>query len=78
MSKENDSIVACLLSGQDNEKLRNIKLCRGDADIADGAELLAEAHAAVMQKRLGSIKPSREAPRSAQPVVDVRALVAKM
>lgn len=77
MSTEKDGIIAALFSGR-GIKLRNIKLCRGDRDILTAAELEAESHSALMQKRTESIKPSTEAPRSKQPVVDVRALVSDM
>ncbi|MBX3447738.1 MAG: hypothetical protein KF765_13370 [Parvibaculaceae bacterium] len=77
MSKEKNRIIDYLFSGQES-KLLNIKLFRGDADIVTEAELVNESHAAIMQKHVGSIQGSPNAPRSKKPVVDVRALVADM
>ncbi|HEY5047413.1 MAG TPA: hypothetical protein VII49_05280 [Rhizomicrobium sp.] len=77
MSTEKDGILAALSLGS-TAKLRNIKLCRGDQDMISPAELQEQSHSAIMQKRLCSIEGSSEAPRSKQPVVDVRALVSDM
>jgi hypothetical protein len=77
MSAEKDGLFAALSLGS-KAKLRNIKLCRGDQDVISNAELRAQSHSAVMQKRMKSIQSSGEAPRSKQPLVDVRALVADM
>lgn len=77
MSTKKDGIFAALSLGSAT-KLRNIKLCRGDQDVISEAELRAQSHSAIMQKRMRSISSSKDAPRSKQPVVDVRALVSDM
>lgn len=77
MSTEKDGIFAALSLGP-KAKLKNIKLCRGNQDVISEGELRAESHSAIMQKRMGSIKSSTEAPRSKQPLVDVEALVSDM
>ncbi len=77
MSAEKDGFVAALSLGS-KAKLRNIKLCRGDQDVISANELRAQSMSAIMQKRMKSVQSSGEAPRSKQPVVDVRALVSDM
>ena len=77
MSAEKDGIFAALSLGS-KAKLKNIKLCRGDQDVISDAELRAQSHSAIMQKRMKSVVSSAEAPRSKQPLVDVRALVSDM
>jgi hypothetical protein len=77
MSREKDGIFAALSLGP-LAKLRNIKLCRGDQNVISEGELKAQSHSAIMQKRMKSVTPSKEAPRSKQPLVDVEALVADM
>ena len=77
MSAEKDGIFAALSLGS-KAKLKNVKLCRGDQDVISQAELHAQSHSAVMQKRMRSVVSSVEAPRSKQPLVDVRALVSDM
>lgn len=72
---EKNSLMDCLFSGQDM-KLRNIKFFRGSRDLISPQELRAEAHSALMQKRVKSTIGSAEAPRSKQPEIDVRAFVA--
>ena len=77
MSTEKDGILAALSLGS-AAKLKNIKLCRGDQDVISATELRAQSHSAIMQKRMKSVQSSKEAPRSKQPLVDVRALVSDM
>ena len=77
MSAEKDGIFAALSLGS-RQKLRNIKLCRGDQDVISAAELTGQSHSAIMQKRLKSVQSSTKAPVSKQPLVDVEALVSDM
>lgn len=75
---DKDSLINCLFPGHEKKRLRNVKFFRGTRDIITQAELCAEAHSAIMQKRANPDARSTEAPRSKQQVVDVRAFVADM
>ena len=70
---EKNSLLDCLFSGQDME-LDNIKFCRGASDLIGPDDLRAEAHSALIQRRTGAAHCSQDAPRSEQPLVDLRAL----
>jgi hypothetical protein len=74
---EQDSLMDCLFSEADM-KLKNIKFFRGGRDLLSSHALSSEAHSATLQKRLRSAVASTSAPRSGQPKVNVRVLVADL
>lgn len=68
----------CPFTGH-GEELVNVKFFRGRRDDVIGAdEIKDEARKAVMQHRMGIAAVSKEAPRSAHPVINVGEFVANL
>ena len=72
-----DKVVDCLSSGQ-GAKLLNVKFFRGARDIITAEELRAEVASIEAQKLTKAAVASKEAPRSAQPLVDLREFAANI
>lgn len=70
---EKDSLMEGLFSGNDM-KLKNIKFCRGSADVISPADLRDQAHSALLQRKTKASIGSDAAPRSKQPTVDLGSL----
>lgn len=75
--KGRDGLMECL-SGHDME-LVNIKFFRGNRDdVITAEEICAEAHSAIMQRRMGTATVTREAPKSTKPPMDVQEFAAQL
>jgi hypothetical protein len=75
MDREKD--IAKLLFGG-GQKAVNVKFFRGSRDLISVEELLKEVHSALMQRKLKPASVSKEPPKSDQPTVKVRELVAAL